>query len=147
MSALWISWNNRLCWIWEMEEVFQLWMESYRFQWVKDMVMLAEMLCLCTSCRWLFFCWLPESVGYLVSPSLHAKWQHGLVTCQKSSLGITSYFLTLYHRLNHTTNTEVLWIRFILVKCSAEQKYPGALLLVSVRSRFLLSSTISVFTI
>lgn len=80
-----------------------------RFQWVEDMVLLAEVVCLCTSCRWLLFCWLPESVGYLASPRLHAKWQLGLVTCRNPSWEITSYFLTLYHKLNHTTNTEILW--------------------------------------
>lgn len=110
---LWVlseSLGTRHCWVWELvEEMFQLWQESYKFQWVKDMFILAEMLCLCTSCRWLFLCGLAESVGYLASPSLHAKQQLGLVTCKKSSLGITSCFLNLYNKLNHITNTGVLW--------------------------------------
>lgn len=96
--------------IWELgEEMFQLWKESYRFQRVKDMVILAEMSCPCTSCRWLFFSRLPESVGHLASLVCMQNDSLGWWHAKKSSLGIACYFLTLYHERNHATNTEVLW--------------------------------------
>lgn len=103
------------------------------------MAILVEMFCLCTRCRLLFRCCLPAYVGHMALPSLHAKWQPGLVLCKKSSLGITSYFLTLSHvKLNHKYWSSV--INFFLVKCSAQ----GVLLLIAVRSRFLLSSATAV---
>lgn len=129
MSTLWISWNNRHCWIWDLvEEVFQLWKESYGFQWVKDVVILAEMLCLCTTCRWWFFllvAWERRPLG--ITPSL-CRMTTGLATCKKSALGITSYFLTVCHKLNNIANTGFLWEDSFWLKGSTEHKYPGALL-------------------
>lgn len=81
-------------------------------------------------CRLLFFYQLPESVD-LALPRLPAKCQLGLVTCKKTSLGITSCFLILSQaKLPHKHRG--LMIRFLLVKCSAEV----VLLLVSARSGF-----------